>query len=138
MTREAQDDSLLNRIIICGFSLAFGLVVASLQALRPAPAGFAIVPSWWSLVALVIGAGMTLPCFVIIVHSKRKNLRRAALCLVSLLGLGAFFYPMRFVPLENFRPVFTGLAAAVGALSVLGGLLLLLRRFFEGEEANRS
>jgi len=138
MTNKAQDDRLLNRIIVYGFSLAFGLVVASLQALRPAPAGFAIVLSWWSLVALVLGAAITLPFFQVIVHSKRRNPRRAALCFVVLLGLAAFFYPMRVVPLENFRPVFVGLAVAVAALSILGGLLLVLHRFFENEEANRN
>jgi hypothetical protein len=134
MRSEAKDERLLNNIIVYGFSLAFGLVVASSQALRRVPTGFAIVLSWWTLIALMVGAALTFPFFVVIVHSQRKTLRRVALTFVCLLGLGAFFYPMRVVPRENFRPVFIGLAAAVGALSVMGGSLLLLYRFFERDE----
>jgi len=131
MTQQAQDERLLNRIIVYSLSLAFGLLAASSQALRRTPTGFAIELSWRSLVALLIGAAITLPCFLVVVHSRRKYLRRAALGLVTLLGLTAFFYPMRVVPQENYRPVLTGLAVAVGALSVLGCMLLLLHRFFE-------
>ena len=46
MRSEANDERLLNNIIVYGFSLAFGLVVASSQALRRVPTGFAIVLSW--------------------------------------------------------------------------------------------
>jgi hypothetical protein len=134
MMSETQNDRLLDRIMIYGFSFAFGLVIASLQALRPTPAGFAIELSWWSLVALVIGSGITLPCFQIIVRSERRNLRRAALAVVVLLGLGAFFYPMRIVPQEKLRAVFTGLAVAAGALSVLAAMLLVLHHYFESED----
>jgi hypothetical protein len=134
MTSEAENERLLSRIMIYGFSLSFGLVVASLQALRPTPSGFAIEVSWLSVLAFLIGAVVTLPCFQIIVRSERRNLRRAALCIVVLLGLGAFFYPMRVVPHEKFRPVFIGLAVAVCALSILGTLLICLYRFFESDE----
>ena len=120
--------------MVYGFSLAFGLVVASLQALQPTRAGFAIEMSWWTLLAMVIGTAFTLPFFRVIVVSERKNLRRGALSVVVLLGLAAFFYPMRVVPQEKFRAVFTGLAVAVIALSVLATLLLMLHRFFETDE----
>jgi len=120
--------------MVYGFSLAFGLVVASLQALRPTPTGFSIELSWWSLVAFVIGTVLTLPCFLIIVRSERRRLRRCALAVIVLLGLGSFFYPMRIVPHERVRAVFVGLAVAAMALSMVGGLLVLLYRFFEKEE----
>ena len=138
MTQRAQQDRLLNGIIVYGFSLSFGFLLASSQALRATPTGFAIVFSWRSLVALALGAVITLPCFLLIVHAKRALWRRVALGFVVFLGLGAFFYPMRVVPLENHRPVFIGLAVAVVALSVLGCLLLMLRRFFEREDANQT
>lgn len=134
MTSQVRNDRLLNRIIICGFSGAFGLVIASLQALRPTPSGFAIELSAWTLLALLIGAVVMAPCFYMIIYSQRRNLRRAALALVVLVGLGAFFYPMRVVPSEKFHAIFTGLAVAGGALSVLAVLLLVLRRFFERDE----
>lgn len=134
MTTQAQNERLLKHIIVYGFSGAFGLVVASLEALKPTTSGFDIEFSWWTLVALVAGAAIMLPCFQIIVSSERKYLRRAALSVVTLLGLGAFFYPISVVPQEGMRAVFTGLAVAVVALSVMGGLLLVLHRFFERDE----
>jgi hypothetical protein len=134
MPSETRTDRQLSAIIVYGFSLAFGLVIASLQALRPTPSGFAIELSGWTLVAFLVGAAIMLPCFRVIVHTRSKNRRRAALLGVVLLGAAAFFYPMRVVPHEKYRPVFIGLAAAAFALSVLAGLLLLLHRFFERDE----
>jgi hypothetical protein len=134
MTTQAENDRLLNNIIVFGFSMAYGLVVASLQALRRTPTGFAIELSGWTVVALLLGSTVMVPFFHLIVYSQRRILRRAALALVVLVGLGAFFYPMRVVPREKFRAVFIGLAVAAGALSVLAVLLLVLRRFFEREE----
>ncbi|HZR20398.1 MAG TPA: hypothetical protein VFE51_24160 [Verrucomicrobiae bacterium] len=133
MTSERPDDRLLNHIIIYGFSLAFGLVVASLQALRPNDAGFSLRFSWWTLLAFVIGAAIMWPWFRIIVYSESTKLRRASLVVVAIVGLTAFFYPMRLVPIEKFGAVFVGLGVAVAALSVLGALLVVLYRFFESE-----
>lgn len=134
MATHAQNDRLLNYIIVYGFSAAFGLVIASLQALQPTPTGFTIELSWWTLLTMVAGAAIMLPFFRIIVHSRRKYLRRCALTVVVLVGLIAFFYPMRVVPPDKMRPVFTGLAVAVVALSIMAGLLFSLHRFFEREE----
>jgi hypothetical protein len=134
MARETKNDRLLNRIIIYGFSVAFGMVLASLEALRPTTSGFAIEISRWTLVTLVVGAAGMFPWFYFIIYSQRRYLRRVALTVVTLLGLGAFFYPMRVVPEEKMRPIFIGLAAAAAALSIMGGFLLLLHHFFESEE----
>jgi hypothetical protein len=138
MPSPAQNERQLSRIIVYGFSLAFGLVVASLEALKPAPAGFAIELSWRTLLAFVVGTLIVLPCFQVIVYSERKSLRRSALALIIVLGLGAFFYPMRVVPADKWRAVFTGLAVAILALSVMATLLLLLHRFFERDEKERQ
>ena len=40
MPTETQNDRQLNGIIVYGFSLAFGLVIASLQALKPTPENY--------------------------------------------------------------------------------------------------
>jgi hypothetical protein len=134
VTRIEADDQLLSGIIVYGFSLAFGLVIASLEALRPTPTGFTIQLSWWTVVALLAAAAVMGPVFYTIVHSRRKYLRRAALGFVVVVSLGAFLYPMRVVPSEKLRPVFIGLAVAIGMLSVMATLLFLLHRFFENEE----
>ena len=128
------NDQLLSGIIVYGFSLAFGLLIASLEALRPTTIGFTIQFSWSTVVALLVGAAIMMPFFHAIVYSRRKYLRRAALAFVVVIGLGAFLYPMRVVPAEKLRAVFVGLAVAVGALSVMATFLFLLHRFFEKEE----
>jgi hypothetical protein len=134
MSLETQNDRLLNGIIVYGFSLSFGAVLASLEALQTTATGFTIKLTWWTLLALALGAALMVPCFHTIMHSPRPYLRRAALCFVVVLGLAAFFYPMRVVPPEKFKPVFLGLGVAVVVLSMVACLLLMLRRFFESEE----
>ena len=134
MPSETRNDRQLNAIIVYGLSLAFGGLIASLQALHPTPSGFAIVFSLWTVVAFLLGAAAMVPCFHVIIHSQSKYLRRASLTFVVLVGLAAFFYPMRVVPHEKYRPVFIGLAVAVAALSILAFLLLMLYRFFESDQ----
>jgi hypothetical protein len=134
MIAESKNSLRLSRIIVYGFSFSFGAVFASLQALRPSSGGFSLVMSWWTVLTLLSGAAIMVPCFQIIVCSQQRRRRRAALALVTLLGVAAFFYPLRFVPHERMAAVFTGLVAAVIVLSGIAGLLLLLRRFFEREE----
>ena len=131
--RDRASDQLLPQIIVYGFALSFGLITASLQALHPRAGGFMLVFSWWTLLAFVAGAVAMVPCFHVIVFSERKPLRRAALTAVTLVGLGAFFYPLRMVPDEKYGAIFQGLAVAVFALSILAALLFILYRFFEKE-----
>ncbi|HLH55228.1 MAG TPA: hypothetical protein VKY92_16610 [Verrucomicrobiae bacterium] len=132
------DDRLLNGIVIGGFSGAFGLVIASLQALRRTATGFAIDLSWWTVVTLLAGAVAMAPFFYLIVMSERPVLRRGALAVVVLVGIVSFFYPMRIVPHDRLRFVFTGLAVAAAALSVISCLLLLLHHFFEQDEQSQK
>ena len=133
MKRDRATEQLLPQIIVYGFALSFGLIAASLEALHPRAGGFKLVISWWTLLAFAVGAVVMVPCFQVIVFSERKPLRRAALTAVTVLGLGAFFYPLKMVPDEKFSAIFEGLAVAVFALSVLAALLLILYRFFEKE-----
>ena len=138
MTAETNNSRRLSRIIVLAFSLAFGVVFASLEALRPSPGGFSVDLSWWTLFTLLASAILMHPCFQIIASSQRSRRRRAALVFVTLLGVAAFFYPLRFVPREKMAAVFTGLAGAVVALSCVAGALLMLRRFFEREEKHNQ
>jgi len=133
MKRDRATDQLLPQIIVYGFALSFGLIAASLEALHPQAGGFELDISWWTLLAFAVGAVVMVPCFQVIVFSERKPLRRAALTAVTVVGLGAFFYPLKMVPGEKFSAIFEGLAAAVFALSVLAALLFILYRFFEKE-----
>src|SRR6267378_4068084 len=138
MAEESKNDRLLNRIIVYGLSLSFSVLLASLEALRATNSGFTFEVTWRTLVALVLAAAVVAPCFQIIVYSPNKRARRAALIVVVLIGIGSFFYPLRFVPREKMGAIFTGLGLAVVALSTVGGFLLLVRRFFEeGSDKSR-
>lgn len=133
MKTERPTDRLLSQIIIYGFASAFGLIAASLEALRPGPNGFTLRISGLTLLALILSAAAMVPCFHVIVYSRNHRTRRWVLALVVCLGLAAFFYPLRMVPHEKFEPVFIGLGAAILALAFLAGMLFMLYRYFERE-----
>lgn len=71
------------------------------------------------------------PLFYLAMFSEQKRVRRVALAVVSAIAMGAFFYPLHFIPREKLPAVLTGLALAGLAISVIGGFLLLARHFFE-------
>src|SRR5581483_6004134 len=66
--------------------------------------------------------------------ARQKSLRFWAELLLLLLGMAAFLYPLRFVPREKLPEMFTGLITAVCALSLLGGLLVMMGRFLESDD----
>ena len=134
MKPENKSQRTLHRIITYGLALSFTVLIASLETLRGTPTGFKFVISWRTWVALAIGAAVMVPCFQILIYSERRGLRRAAFAMVVLIGVGGFFYPLRFVPSEKMSQIFGGLGLAVIALAVVAGLLLMARRFFEGEK----
>src|SRR4051794_36447735 len=117
MKPERETDRTLNWIIILGLAISFSSIIATLEALRGTPTGLKFSITWRTFFALFIGAAVTIPCFRLIVLSERKSLRRVALCLVVLIGISGFFYPLRFVPREKMRDIFIGLGFAAIALS---------------------
>jgi hypothetical protein len=131
MPNEKDTDRLLDRIIVYGLSLSFSVVVATLETLRVEHSGFAFEVTWRTFAVLLVAGLVLVPCFQVIIHSERKGLRRATLATVSVIGVGSFFYPLRFVPREKMGDIFTGLGLAVIALAAAGGCLLWVRRLFE-------
>jgi hypothetical protein len=133
MGSERDEEGLLLRIIVLGLAFSFGVMVASLEMVRPSSNGYSLEVSWRTLVGLIAGAGLSYPCFRVIVYSRQKKPRRVALGLVAFAGIASFLYPLRFVPKQTLPSLLVGLGCAVLALSVVGGFLLLARRFFERE-----
>jgi hypothetical protein len=127
-------DRTLKWIIIGGFSLAFGFLLASLQALRSTPSGFLIEITWVTWLTFLLGAAAVTPCFQTILSSESKPRRRVALGIIIAIGLVSFLYPLRFVPRERLGAILTGLLAAAFALSCVAGCLLLARRYFERDD----
>ena len=138
MASEQDTDRLMGRIMVYGLSLGFSAVVATLETLRVQPSGFAFEVTWRTFVALLVAGLVLVPCFRVIVHSPRKVPRRFAMVTVSIIGVGAFFYPLRFVPHEKMGDIFTGLGLAALALAAVGGCLLWVRRFFERDEKTKE
>ena len=138
MAIEKDTDRLLDRIIVYGLSLGFSVVLATLEMLRVEHSGFAFEVTWRTFAVLLVAGLVLVPCFQVIVHSERKGLRRAALVAVSVIGVGSFFYPLRFVPREKMGDIFTGLGLAVVALAAVGGCLLWVRRLFEGDTKTKD
>jgi hypothetical protein len=133
MRAKDNEEAPLLRIIVLGLAFSFGVMVASLEMLHPQSNGFSLEVSWRTLAGFVVGVVLADPCFWVIVYSRKKKLRRAALALVAAAGVACFLYPLRFVPRQTLPSLLTGLGCAVLALSIVAGLLLLVRRFFESE-----
>jgi hypothetical protein len=129
-----RDDRTVFRIIIGSLSLAFSVLIASLETVRPAPFGFSFRISWNTLVTLAGAAVIVVPCFRTLFLSRHASRRKAALAMVVMIGLASFLYPLRFVPSAKFGEIFIGLAIAVGALSLVGGCLLAINRFLNADQ----
>ena len=129
-----RDDRPVFRIIIYCLSLAFAVMVASLEALRPSPNGFAFQVSWRTWLTFFIGAAFFVMCFKMIFLSPSKKRRVAALVPVVMTGFAGFLYPLRFVPAEKHGALFLGLGLAVCFLSAIGGMLYAISRFLNADE----
>jgi hypothetical protein len=129
-----KDDRPVFRIIIYCLSLAFSVLIASLETVRPAQDGFAFEVSWRTAVAFLIGAAITVPCFRTMFLSPSKARRNSALALVVVIGVASFLYPLRFVPSEKFGAIFVGLSIAACALSVIGVVLFGINRFLNADQ----
>ncbi len=138
MNKPAKNEREIFLIMKLGTAIGFGCAAASLQALRASPTGFSFHVSYLTLVAFLVGAAAVFACWKIILNrsasSRQKTLRLGVGWLLLLLGVGAFLYPLRFVPREKFPDLFVGLVAAVCALSIGASILLLISRFLEADE----
>lgn len=138
MPTETKNERDVFRIMIWGSAVSFGFLAAALQALRPNPAGFTFQVSALTFFAFVLGVGMGFAFWKVVLSrasgARQKSLRFWAELLLVLLGMGAFLYPLRFVPREKLPEMFTGLVTAVCALSLLGCLLVMMGRFLESDD----
>jgi len=138
MQNEAKNERDVMRIMISGTAVAFGFLAASLQALRPNPAGFTFQVSLLTFLAFAVGVGIVFVFWKIILNrsggARQKSLRFWAELLLLFLGMGAFLYPLRFVPAEKLPEMLTGLITAACALSLMACLLVMMGRFLESDD----
>jgi hypothetical protein len=132
-TSGRNDRQLLAIFVYC-LSLAFSVLVASLETIRSTNSGFTFEVSGRTVLVFVVAAVVFVPCFKALFHSQQSHIRVAVLILVCAIGVGAFAYPLRFVPTERYSEIIHGLAVAIVALSVIGGILFAMNRFLTADE----
>jgi|SRR5579859_1715602 len=131
----------LFKVMAVSTALAFGALLASLESLRAGAAGFSFQVSLRTLLAFLVGGGIALGYWAVVLRSgaavRRTGLVAGTVFLVSL-GIGAFLYPLRFVSRDKLPDILVGLGLAACALSIVGGLLWLVRRFFSQDSASQE
>ena len=127
------DDRPVFRIIIYCLSLAFSVLVASLETVRHGASGLSFELSWRTFVVFVLGGLFFVPCFKVIFQSSNRKARVVALASVCEVGVAAFLYPLRYVPKEKHGEIFIGLAIATVLLSGIGIALLSINRFLNND-----
>ena len=136
----SQNESALFRIAGLGTSVAFGVMVASLFALRSVPNGFtfelnaaavisfiaAAVPAWfyWRLVARIA---------VDKAPQRRKKKFIVFSVGLMLVGIVSFLYPLKFIPEEKRKDVFVGLTLAVACVTGVGVVMWKVKRFLDAD-----
>lgn len=144
MNSDSKNQQRLYPIFTASTALAFGCMFATLESLRPDSAGFTFELSYKTFIAFVAGGAIAFPVWRLILNGTRlgeRNLSLATGTMVVLLlvvGVGAFLYPLRFVPRSKWPEIRTGLLTAVCALSGVAGLLWGVKRFMDADEKNES
>lgn len=138
MDTDTKFDPGLSRIMVVCLSLAFVTLICSMEALRVTPAGFAFAVTWRTGLAALLGALVIVPCFYTLVYRGTALTRRIAKVIIVLIGLTGFFYPLRFVPQQQMRSIFTGLALAACAVGLVATFVYLLHRFLEHDAENNE
>ena len=152
MSNEQPPDELrvFLRLAILGTSTLLGFGAASLVALRRTEAGLSLAWTVWVPVAFVAGVGAGWFYWRVagrmILSENRplgtleageaRTVRRKFVGLSAGLGaagLGAFLYPLRFVPREKLSDIGTGLGAAFVVLSLVGVVLWRVKRFLDSD-----
>jgi hypothetical protein len=140
MNRDSDHQRRLYPVVTYSTALAFGCMIASLEALRPSGTGFSFEVSFKTLIAFVLGGAIALPFWRLILNGSNWSRRKITLvggglvAVLILLGVGAFLYPLRFVPKSQLPEIRTGLVTAVCALSGVGCLLWGVKRFVDSDE----
>jgi hypothetical protein len=134
MGNETKFDPGLSRIIVICLSLAFTVLIGTMEALRVSDNGFTFEITWRTALALALGAAVVIPCFYTLVYSGTKATRTIAKIIIIATGITGFFYPLRFVPHRQMRAIFGGLALAIFAIGLVATFLYLLHRFLSKEE----
>src|SRR4051794_25063173 len=115
MNAPTNSDRDLKQIMIWGSSLPVGAILAALQALQPS---YSFNVSWLTAAAFIIGTAIGLIFWKIIFDTTRPIWRIAASTVLTIGGIMAFLYTLRFISTNRLAELLTGLSSAVFALSL--------------------
>jgi hypothetical protein len=144
MNDDSQTQRRLYPIFTLSTAVAFGCMLATLEALRPDADGFSFEVTYKTLIAFVAGGVIAFPLWRLILNGTKlgqRNLNLATggmVVLLLVLGVGAFLYPLRFVPREKWPDIRAGLLTAVCALSGVACLLWGVKRFVDADEKEEA
>jgi membrane protease YdiL (CAAX protease family) len=139
-TAQKTDGRTLFRIAGAGASVAFGVMVGTLFALRSVPDGFTFELNSAAGIAFIAAAVFawfywrTIERMALekVPAQRKKRFILFSIGLV-LVGVVSFLYPMKFIPAEKRRDVFIGLALAVGCIVGVGLVMWKVRNFLEAD-----
>jgi hypothetical protein len=140
MNQDSPNQRRLYPVFTISTALAFGCMLATLETLRPDSAGFSFEFSYKTVIAFLAGAAIAFPVWRLILNGTRLGQRQLSLAtggmvvLLLVVGVGAFLYPLRFVPRDKWPEIRTGLVTAVCALSGVACLLWGVKRFTDADE----
>src|SRR5579862_1998246 len=112
---SADNEKDLFKVIKFSTALAFGALLASLESLRSSAGGFSFQLSYKTLLAFLIGGGIALAYWAVVLRCGAATRRTGVVVgtvLLALFGIGAFLYPLRFVPRDKLPDILIGLGLA--------------------------
>jgi heme/copper-type cytochrome/quinol oxidase subunit 3 len=137
---QSTGSSTLFRIAGVGASLAFGVMVASLFALKSAPDGFSFELNVITVIAFLAAATAAWFYWRLIARmavdrapERRKKKFVAFSIGLVLVGLISFLYPLKFIAAEKRKDVFVGLAMAAGCILGVGFVMMKVKRFLDAD-----
>lgn len=133
-------DRRLYQIAGASASLAFGVMVATLFAVKLTPSGliFRVTPA--AVVSFLIAAPFAWFYWRMVAgmatgDAPERRRRKFIVFSIGLLLVGfcAFLYPLKFIPAEKRKDVFIGLALALSCITGVGFVMLKVKRFLDAD-----
>ena len=141
--KDVRSTQTLFRIVGLATALAFGTMVGSLFAVKRSAGGLVFQLNVAAVVAFLAAGALAWFYWRMVARLTRSAVpgqkpkfppKFAAFSAgLILIGLGAFLYPMRFVPEEKRADILIGLLLAVGVLTGVGIVMWKVRNFLEAD-----
>lgn len=130
----------LYKILTYSTAVAFGTMIASIEAIRMSPTGFTFEISFWTVIAFLLGGAVAFPFWKFIFNATNLSPKQLKwvwsgfLAIMIVLGVGSFLYPLRYVPREKLHDIAVGLAGALLVLSLIGFVVWRIKHFLDWDE----